>query len=108
MLTVFVGGGRGHQAMQLNADERLALVLEELHSYLGIDGQPLWSEESYWPAAIPQYTLGHLQKVAEIDQALNHLPGLYLRSNWRDGVALGDCVEQAQALALQIADEEDK
>ncbi|HBD23992.1 MAG TPA: protoporphyrinogen oxidase [Oceanospirillaceae bacterium] len=106
ILTVFVGGGRGHQAMQLSADERLALVLDELHSYLGIDGQPLWSEESYWPAAIPQYTLGHLQKVAEIDQALAHLPGLYLRSNWRDGVALGDCVEQSQVLALQIVDED--
>ncbi|MDP6969401.1 MAG: protoporphyrinogen oxidase [Gammaproteobacteria bacterium] len=102
VLTVFVGGGRGSAAMQLSAAERLALVLQELDGYVGIKGQPLWSEESYWPAAIPQYEVGHLQKVAEVDQALAHLSGLYLRSNWRDGVALGDCVESAQALALQV------
>ena len=106
VVTVFVGGGRAGKAMQLSEAERLALVLQELDGYIGISGLPLWSEESYWPAAIPQYELGHLHKVAEIDQALAHLPGLYLRSNWRDGVALGDCVENAQALALQVVAED--
>jgi oxygen-dependent protoporphyrinogen oxidase len=111
MVTVFVGGGRadkqrqqGQQGiMQLSEAERLAIVVHELDAYIGITGQPLWSEESYWPAAIPQYELGHVQKVADVDAALAHLPGLYLRSNWRDGVALGDCVENAQKLAQRVA-----
>ena len=110
LVTVFVGGGRAdsqrHQGqpsvMQLSEAERLGVVLQELDAYVGISGQPLWSQESYWPAAIPQYELGHLRKVADVDAALEHLPGLYLRSNWRDGVALGDCVEHAQKLALHL------
>ncbi len=103
LLTVFIGGARAGDAMQLSTQQRLQHVLQDLQPYLGIKGQPLWSEESYWPAAIPQYELGHLHKVALVDGALAHLPGLYLRSNWRDGVALGDCVEQAQMMAQRLA-----
>ncbi len=106
VVTVFIGGGRADTSsggvMQMSEADRLALVLRELGGYIGISGQPLWSEESYWPAAIPQYEVGHQQKVAQVDEALAHLPGLYLRSNWRDGAALGDCVENAQALALRV------
>jgi oxygen-dependent protoporphyrinogen oxidase len=99
LITVFIGGGRGQEAMTLTPQQRVDLVLSELSPYLGIRGQPLWYEESFWPNAIPQYHLGHLTKVALGDQALAQFPGLYMRSNWRDGVALGDCVENALQLA---------
>ncbi len=77
--------------------------MHELSPYLGIEGQPLWHEESLWPKAIPQYDLGHLQKVALVDEVLAQFPGLYMRSNWRDGVALGDCVENALLLAKTVS-----
>jgi oxygen-dependent protoporphyrinogen oxidase len=106
LLTVFIGAGRGAQAMQLNAAARAQLVVQELAHYLGIEGQPLWHEESLWPHAIPQYKLGHLPKVAIVDEALAQFPGLHLRSNWRDGVALGDCVENAYQLAQMIGSQQ--
>ena len=103
LITVFIGGGRGQEAMNLTSQQRVDLVLKELSPYLGIKGQPLWHEESFWPNAIPQYHLGHLQKVALVDEALAQFPGLYMRSNWRDGVALGDCVENALQLANTVS-----
>jgi oxygen-dependent protoporphyrinogen oxidase len=103
LITVFIGGGRGHQAMTLTPQQRVELILQELSPYLGIKGQPLWHEESLWPNAIPQYHLGHLQKVALVDESLAQFPGLYMRSNWRDGVALGDCVENALQLATMMS-----
>ena len=103
LITVFIGGGRGQQAMTLTPQRRVELVLHELSPYLGIEGQPLWHEESLWPKAIPQYDLGHLQKVALVDEVLAQFPGLYMRSNWRDGVALGDCVENALLLAKTVS-----
>jgi oxygen-dependent protoporphyrinogen oxidase len=103
LITVFIGGGRGLQAMTLTPQQRVELILKELSPYLGIKGQPLWHEESLWPNAIPQYHLGHLPKVALVDEALAQFPGLYLRSNWRDGVALGDCVENALELANTVS-----
>jgi oxygen-dependent protoporphyrinogen oxidase len=103
LITVFIGGGRGHQAMTLTPQQRVELILQELSPYLGIKGQPLWHEESLWPNAIPQYHLGHLQKVALVEESLAQFPGLYMRSNWRDGVALGDCVENALQLATMMS-----
>lgn len=108
LLTVFIGGDRGQRAMTLTAQQRAQLVVLELSLYLGIKGQPLWHEESLWPKAIPQYHLGHLAKVALVDEALAQFPGLHLRSNWRDGVALGDCVENALRLANTMRDHEYK
>ena len=103
LITVFIGGGRGQHAMTLTPQQRTDLVMLELSPYLGIQGQPLWHEESLWPKAIPQYQLGHLPKVALIDEALAQFPGLHLRSNWRDGVAVGDCVENALQLANMMS-----
>jgi len=103
LITVFIGGGRGQQAMTLTPQQRVDIVLQELSPYLGIKGQPLWHEESLWPAAIPQYYLGHLPKVELVDEVLAQFPGLYMRSNWRDGVALGDCIENAQELAKTMS-----
>ena len=103
LITVFIGGGRGQHAMTLTPQQRTDLVMLELSPYLGIQGQPLWHEESLWPKAIPQYQLGHLPKVALIDEALTQFPGLHLRSNWRDGVAVGDCVENALQLANMMS-----
>ncbi len=105
LLTIFIGGGRGQQAMTLTPQQRAELVVSELSPYLGIKGQPLWHEESLWPKAIPQYDLGHLHKVALVDEVLSQFPGLHMRSNWRDGVALGDCVENALVLAQTMSQE---
>ncbi len=52
--------------------------------------------------AIPQYELGHLDRVAWIEERTARHPGLYLGGNSFRGVALNDCVEQADRLARQI------
>jgi oxygen-dependent protoporphyrinogen oxidase len=43
--------------------------------------------------------------VALVDEVLSQFPGLHMRSNWRDGVALGDCVENALVLAQTMSQE---
>lgn len=102
LMTVFIGGARGADVMTMTPEQRVQIILKELSAYLGIVGEPLWYEESLWPKAIPQYNLGHLARMEQVENALSQFPGLHLRSNWRDGVAVGDCVEQAFALANKL------
>jgi oxygen-dependent protoporphyrinogen oxidase len=49
--------------------------------------------------AIPQYTLGHLERIGRAEQAQAALPGLFLCASYRGGVAVGDCIQSA----LQVA-----
>jgi protoporphyrinogen/coproporphyrinogen III oxidase len=64
---------------------------------------PLWREVVQWPRAIPQYTLGHLGRIAALEQAEAAVAGLFFRSNYRGGVSVGDCIKSTDAAAAAVA-----
>ncbi|PKY10388.1 protoporphyrinogen oxidase [Acidithiobacillus marinus] len=101
LLTVFIGGSQNPLAGRSD-DDLLQTALEEIRPILGVDGEPSFSRCQNWPEAIPQYELGHLARLEHIAQMTQQIPGLYFRANWRDGVALGDCMEAARQLSQQI------
>lgn len=103
LLSTFVGGRRQPALAALPAAEVGRVAHEAQASMLGIRGEPLWQEVTAWPRAIPQYDLGHLERVAQACQAEQALPGLLLCANWRGGVSLGDCIEQGLAVAERAA-----
>ena len=61
-----------------------------------------------WPTAIPQYELGHLDLIAELEKAEAEAPGLWVCGNYRSGVAFPDCVEfgyqHAKTVSKYLAD----
>jgi oxygen-dependent protoporphyrinogen oxidase len=67
---------------------------------LGITGEPIDRAVWKYPRALPQYTIGHAQRVQAIAAALNEFPGLYLAGNYLSGRSIGDCV----ATGFQAAD----
>ncbi len=101
LLTAFIGGSQNPLAGRSD-DDMLQTVLQEIRPILGIEGEPSFSRCQNWPEAIPQYELGHLARLECIARMTEQLPGLYFRANWRDGVALGDCMEAARQLSQQI------
>ena len=62
---------------------------------MNVTGEPVFSRIVRWPVAIPQYVLGHLDRVARIEAAASRHAGLFLTGNAYRGVAMGDCVDQA-------------
>ena len=78
-------------------------VRAELRLALGVEAAPAFHQIVRWERAIPQYQLGHLQRVAGIEERTARHPGLFLAGNAYRGVALNDCTEQAEVMAARVA-----
>jgi len=102
VLTSFVGGRREPAAAALPDTELLARVHRELERLLGVRAQPQHAQVTRWQRAIPQYDLGHLQRLAAVEQAESRFPGLYFCANYRGGVSIGDCVKSGHATADRV------
>jgi oxygen-dependent protoporphyrinogen oxidase len=103
LLTAFIGGAR-NEAVATTDDARvIEQVRADLGALLGIEGEPVFVQLTRWPRAIPQYELGHLERIARIDAALARWSGLHTRANWRDGISVADCVTNAQQFAQRLA-----
>jgi oxygen-dependent protoporphyrinogen oxidase len=103
LLRALCGGWHRAEMVGWEDERLLAAVRGELQLALGITAAPVFHHIVRWPRALPQYTLGHLERVAWIDQRVQGYPGLFLGGNSYRGVALNDCVEQAELLAKDIA-----
>jgi oxygen-dependent protoporphyrinogen oxidase len=102
LLTTFVGGRRSPALATANDSELRQSVHQSLAGLLGAGAPPLWSEVTRWARAIPQYTLGHLQRIAAVEAAEQATPGLFFCANYRGGVAIGDCVKSGHAIAERV------
>ena len=102
LLRVMLGGPRDAAVLDLPDDRLVRLVLGELDRTMGLRGSPNMIRIIRWPTGIPQYTLGHGERLERIARELERLPGLYLLGNGYRGIALNDCVVSAQATADAI------
>jgi oxygen-dependent protoporphyrinogen oxidase len=99
LLTIFIGGVLNNQLGTLDEAEIKRRVLRDISPLLGIKGEPELVSINRWTEAIPQYELGHLQRLERVDQALQKFPGLHLRGNWRGGISVSDCIQNAREFA---------
>ena len=101
--TTFVGGRRRPELVDLSESDLNRLVLEELRDLLGVTEPPVVRRVRRWPRAIPQYTLGHGERLASVERLERQQPGLFVGGNFRGGISVGDCVSQAQQIAQRVA-----
>ena len=87
----------------LRGDALIQAVHEELAGVLGLTEFPIRTTVQRWPAALPQYTVGHSDRLARIDAAVGTCPGLHLTGAAYRGVGLAGCVAQAHAVARAAA-----
>ena len=97
--------GGWHRADIVSWDEARIVdaVRAELRTILGIEAAPAYHLLKRWQPGIPQYHLGHLDRLRRIDAAVSRHPGLVLAGNGYRGVALNDCTEQAERIAGRMA-----
>jgi oxygen-dependent protoporphyrinogen oxidase len=102
LLTSFVGGATDPSAAKLPTEELVSLVHGEISPILSISGEPVFAGVAVWPRALPQYNLGHADRLAGIANLLKRHPGIWLVGNYLRGPAIGSCVEQALAVAEEV------
>ena len=102
LIRAFVGRAGQEDVLHGSDEDLLALVRAELRRTLGISAYPLLSRVFRWPKGMPQYTLGHLERVAQIEQCLSAHPGLSLAGNAYRGVGIPDCIASGEAAAEQV------
>lgn len=96
LMRAFLGGAMHENVYQLADSELETAVLADLRALVGIEGQPRFTELYRWPRSMPQYPVGHLDRVARIQQLLAAWPGLTVAGNAFGGVGVPDCVHSAE------------
>lgn len=103
LLRGFLGGGRDPRRLDAGDDELVALVVEELTTLLGISGEPLFSRLFRWTKQSPQYEVGHLRRVATIDQQLASIPGMFVTGSGFRAIGIPDCIADGRDTAARAA-----
>jgi oxygen-dependent protoporphyrinogen oxidase len=81
--------------------ELVALARDEI-AFLGVSAEPLLSRIHRWPRGMPQYTLGHPERVERIDARVAAYPGLALAGAAYRGVGIPDCIASGEAAAESV------
>lgn len=104
LFRVFIGGATQPDLVDLDDEALRELVAHELGELIGATGPPLLFQVARHPRAMPQYILGHLDRVEGIRRRLARHPGLFLTGIAFDGVGIPDCVHAAETTADAVLD----
>jgi oxygen-dependent protoporphyrinogen oxidase len=102
LLRAFLGGASNPQTIYWPESRLKQAVLAELASLLGVRGQPLYFSVQRWRRAMPQYELGHLDRIVRIERLIEHLPGLAIAGNAYRGPGIGHCIQSGELAAEQV------
>jgi protoporphyrinogen/coproporphyrinogen III oxidase len=99
LLRAFAGGALQPEIFALDETELSTRVETDLRQLLKINEDPLFIEVAKWERSMPQYEVGHLQRVEEIEKLTNELPGLTLAGNAYRGAGVPDCIRSGESAA---------
>lgn len=96
-------GGVGREEIVAADDHMLTQrVKNELKEIAGITESPIYVEVNRWELGMPQYTLGHLERLQRIQDALQPFPGLYVTGAGYRGVGIPDCIRDGTETAERV------
>jgi protoporphyrinogen/coproporphyrinogen III oxidase len=102
LMTSFVGACKSNSGERLSEAESAEIVRREVGHLFRLSGSPVIERVTNHRTAIPQYNIGHTQRLQTIREAAARVPGLWLTGNYWKGPAIGTCIEHALAVAEEI------
>ena len=98
-------GAAGREAVVQEDDRRLTeLARADLRATMGIDATPAFVSVTRWPAAMPQYPPGHLERLEAIERAVEAQPGITLAGAGYRGIGIPDCIRQGTEAARRLTE----
>jgi oxygen-dependent protoporphyrinogen oxidase len=102
VLRASVGRAGEAHLLQRGDDELIDLVRHELRTLLGLRAEPVEALVTRWGGGLPQYAVGHVERVARIRAAVAQVPGLAVCGAAYDGVGIPACIASARAAANRL------
>lgn len=103
-LRIMAGGDTNHALMEKDVDELLKICIEDVKHVLGVKKEPYMVQTFKVMKAIPQYHIGHREKVAKIEEITSKLGNIYIGGNVLYGIGLNDCTKTSKLIAEKIAE----
>ncbi len=103
LLRASVGRAGEPQALQLPDEDLLQLVRNDMRVLTGLDAAPVDHRVTRWGGGLPQYGVGHVERVSRIREAVHGVPGLAVCGASYDGVGVPACIGTARAAVEQLA-----
>lgn len=101
VIRAFLGGVNKANLLDFDDNHLIELALKDMRLLLGLSGKPHYQAVHRWVESMPQYQVGHLKLIKEIEAALEnstlHLGGAYF-----SGVGLPDCVSSGSKCASSV------
>ncbi len=102
LVRCFLGSPRDDREARLPDDEIIRVAREEMRELMGVGVEPVLTRVYHWPNGHPQYDVGHLDLLAEIDRLRAAHSGLYLTGSSYRGVGLPDCIHNGALVAEEV------
>jgi oxygen-dependent protoporphyrinogen oxidase len=80
----------------------VAMARRELSDIMGIEATPVLTRVYRWESSMPQYTVGHMDRIAEIEARVALNPGVFLIGCAYRGVGLSDCIHEGELVTEKI------
>ena len=104
LLRVFVGGALQPELVHLSEAELISLIRNDLRDLLGVQQPPLFTLVSRWERSMPQFCVGHVNRIRWIEERAASLPGLALAGNAYSGPGIPDCIRSGESAADRLLD----
>jgi oxygen-dependent protoporphyrinogen oxidase len=98
-----VGRAGDNEALRRDDEDLAAAVHDDLQDIMGLQSPPVATRVTRWGGALPQYAVGHLDRVRRIESSIAAHPGLAVAGAAYRGVGIPACIESGQRASARIA-----
>jgi oxygen-dependent protoporphyrinogen oxidase len=104
LVRIFIGRAGADDIVAADDETLISLAQQELRATTGVAVQPSLTRVRRWHDGMPQYTLGHLERVEALERIIASVPGLHLAGHAYHGVGIPDCIASGERAADQAVE----